>query len=122
MNANNKSGKKVISANGNNSVIIDLVFQYRMTDYNVVGDTGTGRIAGAIVTTYENLTYSKNIGIDILDSQDKDFKFYLEVFAKYKTTGKNINSINSSMLSNFINTSGASGGGIGGQQYIQELR
>jgi len=122
VNANNKSGKKVISANGNNSVIIDLVFQYRMTDYNGVGDTGTGRIAGAIGTTYENLTYSKNIGIDILDSQDKDFKFDLEVFAKYKTTGKNINSINSSMLSNFINTSGASGGGIGGQQYIQELR
>lgn len=122
VDANNKSGKKVINANGTNSVIIDLVFQYRMTDYNGPGDTGTGRIAGTLGTTYENLTYCKKIGIDILDSQDKDFKFDLEVFAKYKTTGKNINSITSSMLSNFISTSGASGGGIGGSSYIQELR
>jgi len=118
----NKAGKKVISANGANSLTLDLVFQYRMTDYNGPGDTGTGRIAGLLQTSYENLTYCKKIGIDILDSSGKDFKFDLEIFAKYKTTGKNINSITSSMLSNFISTSGASGGGIGGSSYIEEIR
>jgi hypothetical protein len=108
VDADNKSGKKVVVANGKNTISIDMIFQYRMTDYHGTGDSGTGRIGGVIGNTFSNLTYSKKIGIDILDSQDNDFKFDVEVYAKYKPTGKNINSITASMLSNYN-----AGNGIG---------
>jgi hypothetical protein len=91
------------------SITLDLVFQYRMTDYYGVtsnNDTSTGRIGGIIGNTFSNLTYAKKIGVDILDSNNQDFKFDIEVYAKYKATGKNINSITSSMLANYNNNGG----------------
>lgn len=101
VDASNKSGKKTIAGNSTSSITLDLVFQYRMTDYHGVGSTGTGRIGGTVGVNYDNLTYSKKIGIDLLDSNDNDFQFDVEVYAKYKTTGRNINSITASMLTNF---------------------
>lgn len=109
VDAKNKRGKKVIPGNSKNAISVDLVFQYRMTDYYGVGSTGTGRIGGT--TSLTNLTYSKKIGLDILDSSGNDFQFDVEVYAKYKPTGKNVNSITSSMLSNY------SGGGGSGSGY-----
>lgn len=111
VDANNKSGKKVIPGNSATSITLDLVFQYRMTDYyGVTSDSGidnsTGRIGGVIGNIFSNLTYSKKIGVDILDSNNQDFKFDIEVYAKYRTTGKNINSIPSSMLMNYNNNGG----------------
>ena len=110
VDAPNKTGKKIIPANNTNSVSIDLIFQYRMTDYYGVGDSGTGRVGGVIGNTFNNLSYSKKIGIDILDAMDNDFQFDIEVYAKYKPVGKNINSITSSMLSNYNLGNGVSGG------------
>lgn len=101
VDAKNKRGKKVIPGNSANAITIDVVFQYRMTDYHGVGSTGTGRVGGVVGNIFNNLTYSKKIGIDILDSNGNDFQFDLEVYAKYRTTGKNINSITTSMLSNY---------------------
>jgi len=101
VDAKNKRGKKVIPGNSANAITIDVVFQYRMTDYHGVGATGTGRVGGVVGNIFNNLTYSKKIGIDILDSNGNDFQFDLEVYAKYRTTGKNINSITTSMLSNY---------------------
>lgn len=112
VDADNKTGKKIVPASGTNTITIDMIFQYRMTDYNGKGSEGTGRIGGVIGNTLSNLTYSKKIGIDILDSQDNDFKFDVEVYAKYKSTGKNVNSITSSMLSNYNAGNGLSGGTI----------
>ena len=89
-----------------------MIFQYRMTDYNGAGSTGTGRIGGVIGNTFNNLTYSKKIGVDIMDSQSNDFKFDVEVYSKYKPTGKNINSIPASMLSKYNACNGLSGGTI----------
>jgi hypothetical protein len=111
VDAKNKRGKKVIPGNSSNAISVDLVFQYRMTDYYGVGSTGTGRIGGT--TTLTNLTYSKKIGLDILDSSGNDFQFDIEVYAKYKPTGKNVNSITSSMLSNYNSGGGASSGYTG---------
>lgn len=111
VDAKNKRGKKVIPGNSNNSISLDLVFQYRMTDYYGVGSTGTGRIGGT--TTLTNLTYSKKIGLDILDSSGNDFQFDIEVYAKYKPTGKNVNSITSSMLSNYVDGGGNASGYTG---------
>ena len=77
------------------SIAIDVVFQYRMTDYFGVTtsgvDTSDGRLAGMNTTKLANLTYSKKIGIDLFDSFNNQFSFDLEVFAKYKPRGFNLN-------------------------------
>ena len=115
VDAKNKSGKKIVPGGKSNSIIIDMVFEYRMTDYFGPGDTGSGRVGGVIGNTFTNLSYSKKIGIDIIDSQNNDFTFDVEVYAKYKPTGKNINSITSSMLTNY-NASG--GSSVNSSQYF----
>ena len=106
VDANNKSGKVTIPGNSSNSISIDLVFQYRMTDYHGVGSTGTGKIGGIVNENIGNLTYSKKIGIDLLDSNNNEFQFDVEVYAKYKATGRNINSITSSMIDSLPDPSG----------------
>jgi hypothetical protein len=113
----NKNGKKIIPGGNANAITLDLVFQYRMTDYYGEGSTGTGRIGGVVDSTLTNLTYSKKIGLDILDFAKKEFQFDIEVYAKYSPQGKNINSITSSMLSNY-NTNFQSGGGR--RKYLSE--
>ena len=75
---------------------VDIVFQYRMTDYFGVKATGAvdsfpGRVAGRNNNQISNLTYSKKIGLDIFDSNDNQFSFDLRVFAKYKPIGLNLN-------------------------------
>lgn len=120
VDSSNKTGKKIIPGGSKNSISVDLVFQYRMTDYYGVGETGPGRIGGISNNTFTNLTYSKIIGIDILDASGIDFKFDIEVYAKYKAVGKNINNITSSMLSNYNANVGSFAGG-GRRRYISEL-
>lgn len=115
----NKNGKKIIVGGNTNAITVDLVFQYRMTDYYGEGATGTGRVGGVIDNTLTNLTYSKKIGLDIIDFVKKEFQFDIEVYSKYSPQGKNINNITSSMLSNY-NTSLPSGGGGGRRQYLSE--
>jgi hypothetical protein len=122
VDAPNKNGKKIVVGGSANAITIDLVFQYRMTDYFGEGAAGTGRVGGVIDNTLTNLTYSKKIGLDILDFAKKEFKFDIEVYAKYSPQGKNINNITSSMLSNY-NTNFQTGGGGGGRRlYLAEDR
>lgn len=104
----NKNGVKKIPGGSANSITLDLIFQYRMTDY--YGDGGTGRIGGVLVNTFTNLTYAKKIGIDILNIANEEFTFDIEVYAKYATQGKNINNITSSMLTNYSNNYTGGGG------------
>lgn len=101
VNAPNKDGRKLVAGGSANAITLDLVFQYRMTDYYGTGSNGTGRVGGVLGNTFTNLTYAKKIGLDIVDLSDGDFKFDVEVYAKYTTQGKNINNITSSMLSNY---------------------
>jgi len=75
---------------------VDIIFQYRMTDYFGVKATGAvdsfpGRIAGKHTNQVQNLTYSKKIGLDVFDSNNNQFSFDLRVFAKYKPIGLNLN-------------------------------
>jgi len=84
VNSDNTEGKSIINTGENNAIALDVIFQYRMTDYSGVSDASLGYIAGEYSQTKTNLTYSKRIGLDILDSQNKKFSFDLEVFAKYK--------------------------------------
>jgi len=100
VDAGNKNGKKILPGGSANSVSIDLVFQYRMTDYFGKSD-GIGRVGGVTSNTFSNITYAKKIGLDILNKNGEDFLFDVEVYAKYATQGKNVNSITSTMLSNY---------------------
>ena len=74
-----------------------------MTDYYGPKSTGTGRIGGILDNTFTNLSYSKKIGIDILDFGNNNFKFDVEVTAKYAAEGRNINNVTSAMLTNYQN-------------------
>jgi hypothetical protein len=82
VDADNNQGVRQIS--GNSSISVDIIFQYRMTDYAGTSDSATGYVGGISSTALSNLSYSKRIGIDIFDSQTNEFHIDLEVFAKYK--------------------------------------
>jgi len=100
VDGDNKFGKKYVTTGETNAVSIDVVFQYRMTDY--AGDnpaSDTGRVGGIIGTNLSNLTYAKRIGIDVFDSDGEQFSFDLEIFAKYKAAGSNKNSVRAAQLS-----------------------
>lgn len=100
VNGDNKFGVKSITTGENNAVSIDIVFQYRMTDYSgSTPDSDIGRVGGIMSRNVANLTYAKRIGIDIFDSSNDQFSFDIEVFAKYKPQGSNQNSIRAAQLS-----------------------
>lgn len=85
--------------NASNAISVDIVFQYRMTDYFGNDEsTDIGRIGGFARLAYNNLTYTKKIGFDIFDKYGEQFSFDLEVFAKYSPKGKNLNSIKAARL------------------------
>ena len=93
-----QSTKKVLSGVGN-ALNLDVVFQYRMTDY--FGNdpaSDLGRIGGFSKFGWGNLTYTKKLGLDIFDKFDEQFSFDIEVFAKYSPRGKNLNSIKAAQL------------------------
>jgi hypothetical protein len=65
-----------------NAIVIPLIFQYRMTDYYGVSNTGTGNIGGN--SGLVNLTYVKKVGFDILPHNESVFSFDIQITAKYK--------------------------------------
>ena len=83
VDADNTSGKYVVNSGESNAITIDVVFQYRMTDYAGTSDSNLGFVGGVASSPVSNLTYSKKIGLDILDVDSNKFSFDLEVFAKY---------------------------------------
>ena len=100
VDGDNKFGKARIENGDNNALSLDVVFQYRMTDYAGNNpESDTGRIAGILSKSVTNVTYSKKIGFDIFDSDGEQFSFDLEVFSKYKAQGSNQNSIKAATLS-----------------------
>lgn len=103
-----KYGKKIVEGGSQNAISVDMVFQYRMTDYFGKNATGKGRLGGIYGNTFSNLTYSKKIGLDIIDTYKNEFRFDVEVYAKYRAVGTNKNSINKVMLTKYR----ASGSGI----------
>jgi hypothetical protein len=94
--------KKVGDINTSNALSVDIIFQYRMTDYfGNDPDSDIGRIGGQAKLRFPNLTYTKKIGLDIFDKYDQQFSFDLEVFAKYSPNGKNLNSIRAAKLTRY---------------------
>jgi hypothetical protein len=101
VNGNNIFGSKTLEFGNEGIISIDLVFQYRMTDYFGVGSEGTGKIGGKYSSTLDNIAYAKKVGFDIIDDNGTNFMFDVEVYSKYKASGNSINTINASMLSNY---------------------
>ena len=94
--------KKVGTLDSSNALSVDIIFQYRMTDYfgnDAASDIG--RVGGQAKLRFPNLTYTKKIGLDIFDKYDQQFSFDLEVFAKYSARGKNLNSIRAARLTRY---------------------
>jgi hypothetical protein len=114
VDAKNKFGKSRVEAGSSKALSVDLIFQYRMTDY--YGDANSiGRVGGIASTNLSNITYSKKIGLDIIDNQKNEFQFDVEIYAKYKAEGSSVTNITKSMLTNFNN------GGAGGGAYRRWL-
>ena len=101
VNGNNIFGSKTLEFGNEGIISIDLVFQYRMTDYFGIGSEGNGKIGGKYSSTLDNITYAKKVGFDIIDASGTNFMFDVEVYSKYKASGNSINTINASMLSNY---------------------
>jgi len=99
IDGDNNLSRKRLNQGDANAIAVDIVFQYRMTDY-AGNDTTTdiGNIAGLRGSSVSNVTYSKKIGLDIFDEGGDQFSFDLEVFAKYSAKGSNINSIKAAQL------------------------
>lgn len=77
----------IIVKNGDDFKLrVPVIFQYRMTDYNGSGNTGTGDLGGFGSSAQNNLEYTKKIGIDIAIKNQELFSFDLEVQAIYKAS------------------------------------
>jgi hypothetical protein len=100
VDSDNKFGKKSIESGDENTINVDLVWQYRMTDYNGVGVTGSGFVGG-LTSNPTNLTYTKTIGIDIMATGEEIFSFDVEVTSSYRPIGDNINTIPSAQVQSF---------------------
>lgn len=102
VDADNKFGKKSIAQGATNAISIDLIFQYRMTDYfGVSSANNAGRVGGIVSTNLTNLTYSKKIGLDILKGENDVFSFDIEVYAKYKPEGSSVANITKEMIDTY---------------------
>jgi hypothetical protein len=72
-----------IKAGDENAVIIPVVFQFRMEDYQrIVG--GYDTTPGAVQP--KNLTYGRRIGIDVYSQDSSAFSFDIQVSSSYKKT------------------------------------
>jgi len=104
VDGNDGSSRRELTNDGSNSIAIQLVYQFRMTDYFGPGRDGTGRIAG--VTNATQVYYSKLLGFDISYDDNNKFSFDVEISSRYKS-----NSISSSDIPTltFQNTSDSLG-------------
>jgi len=96
VNGNDSLSIKEIIFGPNNTLQIPLVFQFRMTDYGGVGDTGIGFIGGDRTGATNDITYAKRMGFDIISTDgttESRFSFDLEIFGKYRSNKLNLGKI-----------------------------
>ena len=80
---------KEVTTGDAGSIVIPVIFQFRMEDYwGPSGGAGAGIIGGFKVgyTPPKNLTYGRRIGIDIYEQDNDIFSFDIQVSATYKKT------------------------------------
>ena len=96
VNGNDSLSIKKVEFGPNNVVLIPLVFQFKMTDYGGIGDTGIGFIGGDRTGAIKDITYAKRMGFDIISydgTNETRFSFDLEIFAKYRSNKLNLGKI-----------------------------
>jgi hypothetical protein len=93
VNGDDELSIKKIEFGTNKSVQIPVVFQYRMTDFGGVGDTGIGFVGGDRTGATRDLTYAKRMGFDINIGDNEKFSFDIEVFAKYRSNKLNLEKV-----------------------------
>ena len=89
----NALAAKQLNSGSNNAIVIPVIFQYRMTDYygpsisSSSSAGGNGIVGGydpATTIPPKNLTYVRQIGIDLYQRDKQTFSFDIQVSATYK--------------------------------------
>lgn len=84
---------RTLNTGANNAIVIPIIFQYRMTDYfgpsitSSATSSGDGILGGynpALSVPPKNLTYVRQIGIDIYQQDKQTFSFDIQVAATYQ--------------------------------------
>lgn len=94
---------KPIQFGSQDSLTVPLVYQYRMTDYFGEGNTGQGNIGGDSTGATTNITYAKRIGFDIYPNNMDVYQYDIEIFAKYRPDGLNIDVFPTATLARGLN-------------------
>ena len=97
---NDSVSKKELSFGPGNAVSLQVVYQYRMTDYFGPGKLGIGKISGE--DGIAQLEYRKILGLDIYYDESK-FSFDLEITSRYKSNSISASDVPSSTFQNTIN-------------------
>ena len=97
---NDKISKKELPNGSSSAVVVQVVYQYRMTDYFGPGKLGIGRISGQEGVT--QLQYTKILGLDVYYDESK-FSFDLEVTSRYKSNSIGVSDVPNSTFQNTIN-------------------
>lgn len=97
---NDKKSKKELSTGSSSAIVLQVVYQYRMTDYFGPGKLGLGKISGEDGVT--QLQYTKILGLDIYYDESK-FSFDLEISSRYKSNSISASDVPSSTFQNTIN-------------------
>lgn len=97
---NDKISKKELSLGGSNAIVLQVVYQYRMTDYFGAGKLGIGKISGKDGIT--QLEYRKILGLDLYYDESK-FSFDIEITSRYKSNSISASDVPSSTFQNTIN-------------------
>ena len=74
----------IVKKGSSYKILIPFMFQFRMTDYHGIGDTGNGIIGGYGSSSALNLLYEKKLGFDIAIKNQDLFSFDVKVEAQYK--------------------------------------
>lgn len=98
---------RILDLGDENSIIIPIVYQFRMTDFFGSGNLGSGRIGG-LNPQPNNLVYTKKIGFDIAVKDDTLFSFDLQVTSKYKVDSPSQTSISPAKNSKLSSTQSTS--------------
>jgi hypothetical protein len=100
VSGNDLTSKKELDSGSANAIVLQVVYQYRMTDYFGPGKLGIGKISGKDGVT--QLEYRKILGLDIYYDESK-FSFDIEIASRYKSNSIGISDVPSSTFQNTIN-------------------
>ena len=97
---NDKTSKKELPFGAGSGITLQVVYQYRMTDYFGAGKLGIGKVSGQDGIT--QLQYTKILGLDIYYDESK-FSFDIEISSRYKSNSIGASDVPSSTFQNTIN-------------------